>query len=51
MVSTWHKKYKRYSIKGRQYWYKTEDGGCSWRRVSQKEVLEYVDSVSGIVIT
>lgn len=50
MVTAWISKYKRYSIKGRQYWYKTEDGGFSWRKVSQREVLEYIDSVGGIVI-
>ena len=50
MVTAWISKYKRYSIKGRQYWYKTEDGGFSWRKVSKDEVLEYVDSIGGIVI-
>lgn len=50
MIADWKSKYKQYSIKGRKYWYKTDDGGQSWRKVSSREVLNFIESQGGIII-
>ena len=42
--------YKRYSFNGRKYWYKSDDSGLSWYKVSHKEVMDLLDANGGIII-
>ena len=42
--------YKRYTFNGCKYWYKSDDGGLSWYKVSHKEVMDFVDANGGIII-
>lgn len=49
-LPTWRSKIKRYSIRGRWYWYRTEDGGCSWMRISTAEAMRIIDALPGVVL-
>lgn len=48
-LPSWTVKYSLKSVNGRKLWYKTEDGGFSWSRVSQREVLHYI-ALNGVVV-
>lgn len=50
MLKDWTVKIKRYKIKGRFFWYKTEDAGFTWSKISTKQAMEIVDNLHGVVI-
>lgn len=48
--ANWTHKIKRYSIKGKWYWYETMDGGYSWSRISTAKAMEIIDAMHGVAI-
>lgn len=49
-LPSWKTKIKRYSIKGRNFWYLSDDGGLSWRRISTKDAIQMIDDIGGVII-
>ena len=49
-VPTWQKKLRRFSIRGRIYWYITADGGFSWERISTVEAMRIIDNMGGVTL-
>ena len=49
-LPTWTSKIKRFSIRGRMYWYRTDDGGCSWQRISTKDAMMIIDNLTGVIL-
>jgi hypothetical protein len=46
----WKVKIKRYTIKGKIYWYKTEDGGINWVKISTKDAMMLIDQNNGAIL-
>jgi hypothetical protein len=44
----WTSKIKRFSISGKWYWYRTNDGGMNWRRISTADAMKIIDSLPGV---
>ena len=50
MISKWQNKIRRFSIRGRMYWYITTDGGFSWGRISAAKAMRFIDSLGGVTL-
>ena len=49
-IPAWQNKIRRFSIRGRMYWYITADGGYSWQRISAAEAMRIIDSLGGVTL-
>lgn len=46
----WKVKIKRYVVKGKNYWYKTDDGGINWIKISSKDAMMLIDQNNGVTL-
>lgn len=49
-ITDWKIKIKRYGINGRKFWFRTEDGGFSWVKISTKDALRLIDENNGLIL-
>lgn len=49
-VTDWKSKIKRFNVAGKWYWYRTDDGGISWNKISTRAAMNIIDSMCGVTL-
>lgn len=49
-LPSWTSKIKRYSIAGKWFWYRTDDGGMNWYQISTADAMKIIDSLQGVIL-